>query len=130
MTSESAACLISNLERVFAGSFVGNLGSDALLTYFCLSRRVDNVSRFQTVRVISLTIWQKNTGKSGCQTLSKKLAHCLNGCWVAQMQGRLPMRHNAISSDEFEDLQRKVACAEAWADPINFDQMLNRVFFL
>ena len=37
------------------------------------------------------------------------------------------MRHNAISSDEFEDLQRKVACAEACADPINFDQMLNRV---
>jgi diguanylate cyclase (GGDEF)-like protein len=37
------------------------------------------------------------------------------------------MRHNAISSDEFEDLQRKVACAEACADPVNFDQMLNRV---
>ena len=37
------------------------------------------------------------------------------------------MRHNAITSDEFEDLQRKVACAEACADPINFDHMLNRV---
>jgi len=37
------------------------------------------------------------------------------------------MNKTAFSSDEFEDLQRKVAFAETCADPINFDQMLNRV---
>ena len=37
------------------------------------------------------------------------------------------MRHSAITNDEFEDLQRKVAFAETCADPVNFDQMLNRV---
>jgi diguanylate cyclase (GGDEF)-like protein len=37
------------------------------------------------------------------------------------------MRHSGITNDEFEDLQRKVAFAETCADPINFDQMLNRV---
>ncbi len=37
------------------------------------------------------------------------------------------MRNNNIHSDEFEDLQRKVAFAEACADPVNFDQMLTRI---
>ena len=37
------------------------------------------------------------------------------------------MRKNIIHSDEYEDLQRKVAFAEACADPINFDQMLTRI---
>ena len=37
------------------------------------------------------------------------------------------MRQRGISNDEFEDLQRKIAFAEACADPINFDQMLTRV---
>jgi diguanylate cyclase (GGDEF)-like protein len=43
------------------------------------------------------------------------------------MVRRKVMRQRGISNDEFEDLQRKIAFAEACADPVNFDQMLSRV---
>jgi diguanylate cyclase (GGDEF)-like protein len=37
------------------------------------------------------------------------------------------MRNNVIKTDEIEDLHRRIAFAEASADPVNFDHMLNRI---